>query len=127
MPKNLAADFGAKATGLAIEGVHALYDAIGGAKHEAPRFYFKQWRANFGEVCGYDLDNPSDAMKELAMRYGISGKLRPAHLLFALHTYYAIFTKLLATEVVASFHKSVAKSHVQKLLAARTSAKIMRK
>ena len=51
-------------------------------------------------------------------------KPKPAELLFAVHTYYALFMKLLAAEIVAYFHKLP--TPLQKMMAATTSAKLKR-
>ncbi len=104
-PEYLAGDFGSQAK-LAQEGIHTLYDAIATATHPRAQTFFNQWKILFGEVCGYDVDNPSDKIKKLADFYGVPLKgLRPAELLFAVHSYYAIFMKLLASEIVVFFHK----------------------
>ena len=50
--------------------------------------------------------------------------LKPAELLFAVHTYYALFMKLLASEIVAFFHKLP--TPLQKMMQAGTSAKLKR-
>ncbi len=124
-PEYLAADFGADLNSLAITGVHTLYDAIRTTDHPKADTFFKQWKILFGEVCGYDVDNPSDKMKKLAKTYGIDDrKLKPAELLFALHTYYAIFMKLLAAEIVAFFHRLP--TPLEKMIQAPTSAKLKR-
>jgi hypothetical protein len=100
----LAGDFGSEAK-LAQEGIKALYEAIKGADHPKAQTFFNQWKILFGEVCGYDVDSPSDKIKKLAAYYGIREKgLAPAEMLFAVHTYYAVFMKLLASEIVAFFH-----------------------
>ena len=89
--------------------------------------FFNQWKILFGEVCGYDVDNPSDKIKKLADSYGLAQKgLRPAELLFSPHSYYALFMKLLAAETIAFFHRGLLKSQVQKLLQAGTSEKLKR-
>ncbi len=126
-PEYLAGDFGANETSIAKPGVHALYEAIITADHPKARTFFNQWKILFGEVCGYDVDNPSDKVKKLAESYGIALKrFKPAELLFALHSYYALFMKLLAAETVAFFHRGLLKSQVQKLLQAGTSEKLKR-
>jgi hypothetical protein len=129
LPEYLAGDFGAQEGSLATAGVRALYDAIVAATHPKPQTFFKQWKILFGEVCGYDVDNPSDKVKKLAQTYGIPLKgFQPADLLFALHSYYALFMKLLASEIVAFFHKGITRlrSQVQKILNAPTSEKLKR-
>src|SRR5262249_9729275 len=118
-------DFGAHEHSLAIPGVHALYDAIVGTDHPKAQTFFKQWKILFGEVCGYDVENPSDKIKKLAESYGIAARgLKPAELLFALHTYYPLFMKLLASQVVSFFHN--VPPPPKKMLTAGTSAKLKR-
>ena len=70
-PEYLAGDFGANENSIAVPGVHALYDAIVAAEHPKARTFFNQWKILFGEVCGYDVDNPSDKVKKLADTYGV--------------------------------------------------------
>src|SRR5262249_42955939 len=89
--------------------------------------FFSQWKILFGEVCGYDVDSPSNKIAQLAEFYKVGTKkqkLKPAELLFAVHTYYALFMKLLAAEIVAFFHKLP--TPLQKLMQASTSAKLKR-
>jgi hypothetical protein len=124
-PEYLAGDFGAMEGSIATEGIHALYDAIAATEHPKAQTFFKQWKILFGEVCGYDVDNPSDKIKKLAEFYGLKGRsLKPAELLFALHTYYALFMKLLASEIVAFFHKLP--TPLKGMISAVTSAKLKR-
>jgi hypothetical protein len=122
----LADDFGSEgARTVAIGGVHALYDAIGTTNHPKAQAFFSQWKILFGEVCGYKVDDPSEKIRKLASFYQIrDDKLKPAELLFAVHTYYALFMKLLAAEIVAFFHKLP--TPLQKMMAAVTSAKLKR-
>jgi len=121
-PEYLADDFGSEAK-LAQEGIHALYDAIVATDNPKANTFFSQWRILFGEVCGYDVDNPSDKIKKLAEFYHVSVRgFKPAELLFAVHTYYALFMKLLASEIVAFFHKLP--TPLQKMMRAGTSNKL---
>jgi len=123
-PDYLAGDFGSEAK-LAQDGIHALYEAIATADHPKAIVFFNQWKILFGEVCGYDVDNPSDKIKKLAEFYGVPLKgLKPAELLFAVHTYYALFMKLLASEIVGFFHKLP--RPLQRMMQATTSAKLKR-
>ena len=123
-PDYLADDFGSEAK-LSQDGIHTLYDAIVVTKNPKAQVFFSQWKILFGEVCGYDVDNPSDKIKKLAKFYGIPLKgLKPAELLFALHSYYAIFMKLLASEIVAFFHNLP--TPLQKMIQAGTSNKLKR-
>ncbi len=123
-PDYLAGDFGSEAP-LAQEGIHTLYQAIASTTHPKAQTFFSQWKILFGEVCGYDVDNPTDKIKKLAEFYGVPLRgLKPAELLFAVHTYYALFMKLLASEIVAFFHKLP--TPLQKMMQATTSAKLKR-
>ena len=125
-PEYLAGDFGSEGGNtVAIAGIHALYDAIVATDNPKAETFFSQWKILFGEVCGYDVDNPSDKIKKLATFYHVDVKtLKPAELLFAVHTYYALFMKLLASEIVAFFHKLP--TPLQKMMQAGTSAKLKR-
>lgn len=121
----LAGDFGSDSP-LAQDGVRTLYEAISTTDHPKAQVFFNQWKILFGEVCGYDVDNPSDKIKKLAEFYGIQygRKLRPAELLFAVHSYYAIFMKLLASEIAAYFHKLP--TPLQKMIQAGSSKALKR-
>src|SRR5215212_2926889 len=121
----LAGDFGSDSP-LAQDGVRTLYEAISTTDHPKAQVFFSQWKILFGEVCGYDVDNPSDKIKKLAEFYGIEyrRKLRPAELLFAVHSYYAIFMKLLASEIAAYFHKLP--TPLQKMIQAGSSKALKR-
>ncbi len=122
----LAGDFGSEGGNtVAIAGIHALYRAIITTDNPKAQTFFSQWKILFGEVCGYDVENPSDKIKKLAEFYQVGVKnLKPAELLFAVHTYYALFMKLLASEIVAFFHKLP--TPLQKMMQAGTSAKLKR-
>src|SRR5712692_9844437 len=125
----LAGDFGSDSK-LAQDGVRALYNAIIATDNPKAQIFFSQWKILFGEVCGYDVDDPSDKIKKLADFYGIVGSaarrssIKPAELLFAVHTYYALFMKLLASEIVAFFHKLP--TPLQKMMQAGTSNRLKR-
>ena len=120
-PEYLAGDFGADAK-LAQDGIRALYDTICTTDDSKAQTFFQQWEILFGEVCGYDVNTPSDKMKKLGESYGVYGALRPAELLFALHTYYALFMKFLASEIVTFFHKLP--TPLQRIIQAGTSNKL---
>jgi hypothetical protein len=121
----LAGDFGADSK-LAQDGVRALYNAIIATDNPKAQIFFSQWKILFGEVCGYDVDNPSDKIKKLAEFYGVEHrkKFKAAELLFAVHSYYAIFMKLLASEIAAYFHKLP--TPLQKMIQAGSSNALKR-
>jgi hypothetical protein len=124
-PEYLAGDFGSDAK-LAQDGIRALYEAISTTNNVKAQTFFSQWKILFGEVCGYDVDNPSDKIKKLAEFYGVEHRrgLKAAELLFAVHSYYALFMKLLASEIVAFFHKLP--TPLQKMMQAGTGNKLRR-
>ncbi|HUL00264.1 MAG TPA: N-6 DNA methylase [Nitrospirota bacterium] len=125
-PEYLAGDFGSEGgETIAVKGIHALYEAIVVTDNPKAQTFYSQWKILFGEVCGYDVDNPSDRIKKLAEFYQVGVKgFKPAELLFAVHTYYALFMKLLAAEIVAFFHKLP--TPLQKMMQAGTSTKLKR-
>jgi hypothetical protein len=123
-PEYLAGDFGAEAK-LAQEGIRTLFNAIAATTSPKAQTFFSQWKILFGEVCGYDIDSPSDKIKKLADFYGApTPGVKTAELLFAVHTYYAIFMKLLAAEIVAFFHR--VPTPLQKMMQAGTGEKLRR-
>lgn len=123
-PAYLAGEFGSEAK-LAQDGIRSLYEAIAATDHPKAQTFFSQWKILFAEVCGYDVDDPSDKIRKLAQFYGVPAKgLKPAELLFAVHTYYALFMKLLASEIVAFFHRLP--TPLERMMTAGTSNKLKR-
>ena len=123
-PTELARDFGADAP-FARSAVKGLYETLLTAEHPKALVFFNQWKILFGEVCGYDVDTPSEKIKRLAESYDIPTKgLKVAHLLFSLHTYYALFMKLLASQIVAFVHQLP--TPLNKMMQAPTGAKLKR-
>ncbi|MDO8632896.1 MAG: N-6 DNA methylase, partial [Phycisphaerales bacterium] len=103
-PEFLADDFGSESQ-RARDGVLAFLDALRATRDDPRvRTFFGQWTILFGEVCGYDLTNPRGRLQLLAETYG-SADDDPVSILFALHTYYALFMKLLAAHVVSYFQR----------------------
>jgi hypothetical protein len=123
-PEYLAQDFGASSP-VAVASVNAFYSAIAHTDNPRAAIFYNQWKILFGEVCGYDVEQPTDRIKKLADSYGIPVRgLKPPKLLFAIHSYYALFMKLLAAEIVAFFHKLP--TPLQKMLQASTGNKLKR-
>ena len=120
-PENLTANFGAEGQS-AQQGIRLMHDLIRTTDSPKARTFFRQWQILFGEVCGYDIHGRKDKVRELADHYQVPDP-HPAELLFAVHTYYAIFMKMLAAEIVASF-SPLGTSTLKKLVAAPTSAKL---
>lgn len=123
-PDYLARDFGSTST-IAQDGIRILYRTLLASEHPKTETFFQQWKILFSEVCGYDIENPSDKIKDLAKSYGIPVRgVKSAELLFALHTYYAIFMKFLAAEIISFFHQ--VPSPIQKMVNAATTNKLRR-
>ena len=120
-PENLTANFGAEGQS-AQQGIRLMHDLIRTTDSPKARTFFRQWQILFGEVCGYDIHGRNAKVRELADHYQVPDP-HPAELLFAVHTYYAIFMKMLAAEIVASF-SPLGTSTLKKLVAAPTSAKL---
>jgi len=100
-PKNLAERFGSDGES-ARKGIRLIHDLIHETQNPKAQIFFRQWQILFGEVCGYDIHGRNPKIAKLAEHYGVR-EADPAELLFAVHTYYALFIKLLAAEIVASF------------------------
>ena len=120
-PEKLTESFGS-ASALAQEGIGRLYAVIAGTDSPKALTFFSQWRILFGEVCGYDVHGANPKIKKLADHYGLA-EAKPAALLFAIHTYYAIFIKLLAAEIASSF-SPLGVSLLKKCIAAPTPMKL---
>ena len=117
----LANDFGAR-SGPARQLIGALYDAIRFNRTPKADVLFSEWKFLFGMVCGYDSINSAAKLSEVATLYDISAPVAdPPALLFAVHTYYAIFMKLLVAVIMAFFHRLP--SPLQRLNAAGSSVR----
>ena len=104
LPEYLVGDFGAESP-IALRCVQALFEKVGSLSNPRAHKLFEQWQVMFSEVCGYDLKSPKPHLRALATNYGLAEDVVPSHLLFAIHSYFATFMKLLATEMVSFFHK----------------------
>ena len=120
-PENLTAHFGSESQGARI-GVRLIHELLRKTSSSKARIFFDQWRILFGVVCGYDLHGQNPKVRKLAEQYGASDS-HPAELLFAVHTWYAIFMKMLAAEIVASF-SPVGIYPIKRIASAPTSAKL---
>ena len=120
-PENLAAYFGSESQS-AQKGVQLIHTLIHGTDSPKAQTFFRQWQILFGEVCGYDIHGQNAKVNKLADHYDVPDP-DPAELLFAVHSYYAIFMKMLAAEIVSSF-SPLGTSTLRKLIAAPTSAKL---
>lgn len=117
-PDNLVRDFGFE-NATATESVRLIYNGLLAASSEKAKTFFGQWELMFSEVCGYNLHSPNRHIAELAEHYGIASP-KPARLLFAIHSYYAIFIKLLAAEICSAL-SPIPMSAIRRAHAAVTS------
>src|SRR5205085_10630592 len=101
---NLAQDFGGNSEPAAAV-IAAFYNVIMHTENPKARIMYEEWMTLFGLVCGYDNIRSHAKIATLAQIYGISpgpDGFNPTALIFAAHTYYALFMKLLTAEI-ASF------------------------
>ena len=117
-PENLTAHFGSEAQS-AQKGVRLIHDLIRTTDSPKAQTFFRQWQILFGEVCGYDIHGQNPKVRKLADHYHVPDS-HPSELLFAVHTYYAIFMKMLAAEIVSSF-SPLGTSALKKIVSASTS------
>ncbi len=120
-PKRLTEHFGFESLS-AQNGVRLIHNLIRTTQSPKSQTFFRQWQILFGEVCGYDISGQSSKIRKLAEHYNVPDA-HPAELLFAIHTYYAIFMKMLAAEIVSSF-SPLGTSTLKQLASAPTSTKL---
>ncbi|MBI4675789.1 MAG: N-6 DNA methylase [Chloroflexi bacterium] len=98
-PENLLRDFGENTT-VARSMVSAMYQTLTQSATDKTNVLFQQWSLQFGEVCQYGDDSSKLDVRGLVEAYGIRDRRPdPLRVLFALHSYYALFIKLLAVQI----------------------------
>jgi len=111
-PVQLARHFGARAH-VTRDGVRTLYEALVGddATPSPGRAALEGWKRRASSAYGHDLDGASPMADALAEHFGLADRSglgfeprRPAELLFAVQTYYALVVKLLVWQTLASRH-----------------------
>jgi len=129
-PDHLARVFGARAD-VTRDGVRTLYEALIGDAPSAARAALDGWKRLASGAYGHDVERPSAMTDALAKHYGLAerhgagpDRLRPAELLFAVQTYYALVVKLLVWQTVASRHGT--STAFDRLSRARTSGQLQR-
>lgn len=123
-PEYLTGDFGSESL-ISQIGIKTFYRAIQNTDSDKAKVLFDEWKILFGEVGGYDVSSLDEKIKTLADFYGIGGTPSPPDLLFAVHTYYALFMKLLAAEIMNYFNP-LFPSVLAKFHQAPTSEKLRR-
>jgi len=107
VPENLVEDFGPK-TLRAQRAVRALYTALHSSKHPLVLKLFEQWRLFFSEATDYKEWAESIESKAEFRTFVKGMGLDPQYaeapkVFFALHTYYALLIKLVASLAAARF------------------------
>jgi len=103
-PENLIADFGPEAP-LAADVISVLAKLVNSGKHPKANVIYEEWRRIFGIVYGTErLHRPQRAPEATALTaaYHLDLSIEFVVLLFAVHTYYALLMKMLATEVIVA-------------------------
>lgn len=107
VPENLLEDFGPK-TIRAQRAVRALYTALHVSKHPLVVKLFEQWRLFFSEATDYkewaERIESKQEFRSFVRGMGLDPKYAEApRVFFALHTYYALLIKLVASLAAARF------------------------
>jgi methylase of polypeptide subunit release factors len=107
VPENLVEDFGPR-TLRAQRAVRALYTALHASKHPLVIKLFEQWRLFFSEATDYkewaERIESKEEFRSFVKGMGLDPKYAEApKVFFALHTYYALLIKLVASLAAARF------------------------
>jgi SAM-dependent methyltransferase len=99
IPENLIRDFGEN-TPVSRKAVSTFYKELTETRSPKVKALFQQWSLQFSEVCDYEAASKLK-VESFARRFGITGQsVQTFPFFFCLHTYYAMFIKLLAVQVV---------------------------
>jgi len=99
IPENLIRDFGENSP-IARKIVSTLYSSLSQTQIPRVKTLFEQWSLQFSEVCNYE-ESSKLRIEPFAKRFAIQdSKIQPFPFFFSLHTYYAIFIKLLTLQIV---------------------------
>jgi hypothetical protein len=85
----LMKDFGPQSS-VAVSAIRVLYDSIQGTC-DRTRVLYDDWRTAFSQVCAYSRHKSKGFKKHYAFAKGMADV---EHLVFALHTYYALMTPI---------------------------------
>jgi len=95
--EELLNDFGPKSD-LAKSSIRKFYSKVTASKNEKLKVLYEDWVRLFSQVCAYSPEKLKGLEKEYNLR-----DVDDVALLFAIHTYYALFMKLLAAEITYLF------------------------
>ncbi len=113
-PEALAEEFGPTGD-VARCLVATLYGILQHTSHPKAQTFYGEWDRLFGIVYGQDLDRAEKDAQALARTYGLAAVAELKPLFFAVHTYYALLMKLLASELASLQHGSLMSSIVSDL------------
>jgi SAM-dependent methyltransferase len=107
VPENLIEDFGPR-TLRAQRAVRSLYTGLHGSKHPLVIKLFEQWRHFFSEATDYkewaERIETKEEFRIFVKGMGLDPRYsEPPKVFFALHTYYALLIKLVASLAAARF------------------------
>jgi len=99
IPENLTRDFGEN-TIVSRKVVSSLFNNLISTQNPKVKTLFEQWSLQFSEVCDYEKTTKLN-IEKYARNFGINSEnIKPFQFFFCLHTYYAMFIKVLAVQVV---------------------------
>lgn len=104
IPENLIEDFGEN-TIVSRKVMPALFSALIKMDNPRVKILFEQWSIQFNEVCDYEGVKKLN-IESFAKNFNITQNLELFPFFFSLHTYYAIFIKLLALKIIL-FYASI--------------------
>ncbi len=107
IPENLVDDFGPKNVD-AQRAVRAIYRTLHSSNHPLVKALFEQWRLFFSEATDYkewsERLEAKEEFRAFVRGVGLDPKYtEPAKVFFALHTYYALLIKLIASLAAARY------------------------
>lgn len=107
IPENLIEDFGPKNIE-AQRAVRTIYRSLHSARHPLVEKLFEQWRLFFSEATDYkewsERLEAKEEFRAFVRGVGLDPKYtEPAKVFFALHTYYALLIKLIASLAAARY------------------------
>lgn len=101
-PDNLSLDFGSYSE-VAGSFIKTLYQLLSKTQDSKTKALYEQWQILFGEICGYDKGKKIKEIDKLANLYNINGKYNLDSMIFVVHTYFALFMKMLSAEILSAF------------------------
>lgn len=102
-------DFGSKSE-LALNTIHILYDRLEKTNNQKVELFFQDWVTIFSHITGYCEKD----LKGLDQFYDTAGK-DYTKLLFCIHTYYAVFVKLMAVELAYLYGSKYGTSFAERI------------